>query len=133
IQHLTVLATHLMPLAFLLLLRIEREVAAPTRRARSTRWRLPRLGRLSLVLGLVVALALWSSINGGVITLAGIGIWAVWELATRRRQAPRVLVPSLAGVVLGLVLSLPVLVPYAILHRLHPEFSHSLAEVVGYS
>jgi hypothetical protein len=133
IQHLTVLATHLMPLAFLLLLRIEREVAAPTRRARSARWRLPRLGRLSLVLGLVVALAIWSSINGGVITLAGIGIWAVWELATRRRQAPRILVPSLAGVVLGLLLSLPVLVPYAILHRLHPEFSHSLAEVVGYS
>ncbi len=136
IQHLTVLATHLMPLAFLLLLRIEREVASPTRRARSgpsPRWRLPRLGRLSLVLGLVVALAVWSSINGGVITLAGIGIWAVWELATRRRQAPRILVPSLAGVVLGLVLSLPVLVPYAILHRIHPEFSHSLAEVVGYS
>ena len=133
IQHLTVLATHLMPLAFLLLLRIEREVAAPTRRARSAPWRLPRLGRLSLVLGLVVALAIWSSINGGVITLAGIGIWAVWELATRRREAPRILVPSLAGVVLGLVLSLPVLVPYAILHRLHPEFSHSLAEVVGYS
>jgi len=136
VQHLTVLATHLMPLAFLLLLRIEREVAAPTRRARATRsawWRLPRLGRLAIALGLVVALAMWSSINGGFITLAGIAIWAVWELATRRGRAPLMLVPSLAGVVLGLLLSLPVLIPYAILHRIHPEFSHSLAEVLGYS
>ena len=136
IQHLTVLATHLLPLAFLLLLRIEREVAVPTRRARagpSSRWRLPRLGRLAIVLGLVVALSMWSSINGGFITLAGIGLWGLWELATRLRQAPRILVPSLAGVELGLLLSLPVLIPYVILHRIHPEFSHSLAEVVGYS
>ena len=136
VQHLTVLATHLMPLAFLLLLRIEREVGAPTSRARDTpsaRWRLPRLGRLALVLGLVVALAMWSSINGGFITLAGIAIWAVWELATQRGRAPRILVPSLAGVVLGLLLSLPVLIPYAILHRMHPEFSHPLGEVLGYS
>jgi hypothetical protein len=136
IQHLNVLATHLMPLAFLLLLRIEREAAAPTRRACAgppPRWRLPRLGRLMILLGLVVALAMWSSINGGVITLAGIGIWGLWELATRRGRAPRVLVPSLAGVVLGLLLSLPVLIPYAILHRIHPEFTHSLAEVLGYS
>jgi hypothetical protein len=136
VQHLTVLATHLMPLAFLLLLRIEREVGAPTRRpgaAPSARWHLPRLGRLAIVLGLVVALAMWSSINGGFITLAGIAIWAVWEVAMRRGRAPRILVPSLAGVVLGLLLSLPVLIPYAMLHRIHPEFSHSLAEVLGYS
>jgi hypothetical protein len=136
VQHLTVLATHLMPLAFLLLLRIEREVAAPTRRDRtgtSPRWHLPRLGRLALALGLVVALSMWSSINGGVITLAGIGLWALWELATHRRHAPRMLVPSLAAVVLGLLLSLPVLIPYVILHRIHPEFGHSLAEVLGYS
>jgi hypothetical protein len=76
---------------------------------------------------------MWSSINGGFITLAGIAIWAVWELAVRRGRAPRILVPSLAGVVLGLLLSLPVLIPYSILHRIHPEFSHSLAEVLGYS
>ncbi|TMK40011.1 MAG: hypothetical protein E6G66_17540, partial [Actinobacteria bacterium] len=51
IQHLTVLATHLLPLAFLLLLRIEREVVVPTRRAPagpSPRGRLPRLGRLAI-------------------------------------------------------------------------------------
>jgi hypothetical protein len=136
VQHLTVLATHLMPLAFLLLLRIEREVAAPTRRVSTgppPRWHLPRLGRLALALGLVVALSMWSSINGGVITLAGIALWALWELATHRRHAPRMLVPSLAAVVLGLLLSLPVLIPYVILHRIHPEFGHSLAEVLGYS
>jgi hypothetical protein len=136
VQHLTVLATHLMPLAFLLLLRIEREVTAPTRRVRTgppRRWQLPRLGRLALVLALVVALSMWSSINGGAITLAGIGLWAGWELATRRRLAPKIIVPSLAGVVLGLILSLPVLIPYVILHRIHPEFGHSLAEVLGYS
>jgi hypothetical protein len=136
VQHLTVLATHLMPLAFLLLLRIEREVGGPPRHppeGPSARRRLPRLGRLSILLGLVVALAMWSSINGGFITLAGITIWGLWVLARRRGRAARILVPSLAGVVLGLLLSLPVLIPYAVLHRIHPEFSHSLAEVLGYS
>src|SRR5258708_2194834 len=76
---------------------------------------------------------MWTSINGGVMAFTAVGVWGVWEAYRLRGRAGRALVPALGGMALGLVLSIPVLIPYALLHRIHPEFQHSLAEVLSYS
>jgi len=136
VQHLTVLATHLMPLAFLLLLRIEREGRGAHAPGPSHPLRLVAPSPFSdvwpIALGLVVALAMWSSINGGFITLAGIAIWAVWELATRRGRAPPDAgAPPSPGWSSASCSACRCSFPTRSSTGIHPEFSHSLARFSG--
>lgn len=124
VQHIVVNAMYLLPLVFLPLVRLGRHASGE--RPAKTR-------RLAIALGAVLAFQMWTSINGGVMALTAVAVWGVWEAYRLRADAGRALMPALGGLALGLVLSIPVLVPYALLHRIHPEFQHSLAEVLSYS
>ncbi|GAC1370452.1 MAG: hypothetical protein NVSMB32_14860 [Actinomycetota bacterium] len=151
VGHVHVVAAHLLPLVLLLLLRIRRAVAdEPGRRGadldaagsavpaapQPSRWPGPlreRRWRLGLALAIVMALQVWGSLTGGFITLTAVLVWGVWELFRMRLRAFKVLIPALFGIGLGLVLSVPILIPYAVLHHLHPEFRHPLEVAVLFS
>ena len=137
VQHIVVLAMYLLPVALLILLRLSRAVdgsgETPPDGVGSPRRRLDRRWRLAIGLGVVVGFQMWTSINGGVMALTAVAVWIVWESYRLRGRAGRALLPALAGVALGLALSIPALVPYAQLHHLHPEFRHPLSEVLSYS
>jgi hypothetical protein len=115
--HPHVAAVHLVPFVLLLLLRLRRGVT------------LRRVGALALVF----ALQWWSSLTGGVFTLVAVGVWGLWEAGRLRRRALPLLLGAGAGVAVGMVLSLPVLIPYLLVRQDHPEFSHSPIEPLLYS
>jgi hypothetical protein len=118
IVHLHVVAVHLIPFALVMVLRMARD--GPSRRRMIT-------------LTILVAAQLWSSLTGGILLMIVLGTWAAWELARHRRQAAPAVVRTAAAAVAGLILSLPVLIPYALVRREHPEFRHPPEEVIALS
>lgn len=121
VTHLHVVATHLTPFVLFVLLRLTRAKEGTSVR------------RCVGVLALLVALQFWASLTGGIITMIAVGTWGIWEVARRRRAAGRVLLHAGTGVVLGILLSLPVVAPYAALRRLHPTFWPSPSTVRYFS
>ncbi len=117
IGHIHVVGVYLIAPLLLLLLRL--------RRGRSW-W---------IILGIALTLGLqfWASLTGGAMTLLAVGVWGAWELARARRHALRTLGPAVAGVALGLVLSLPVFVPYLAIRQIHSGYGHSIEEAIPFS
>jgi hypothetical protein len=107
IDHVHVVATHLMPFVFLVLIRLSRRPSP----------------RLVLALGLALALQFWSSLTGGLVTLFGAGVWGLVELIRRRPRWRPVLAAGM-GIGLGLLLCVPVFMPYLLLKRAHPQYGH---------
>ncbi|MDP9441004.1 MAG: hypothetical protein M3P34_02230, partial [Actinomycetota bacterium] len=114
ITHLHVVATHLLPLVLLVALRLTRR---------------PRWSTAAL-LGTLLAAQLWSSLTGGILTFAALGAWGVWAVAVHRHRALLPLLQAGAGVVVGLVLSLPVLLTYTHARELNPSYEHPPSEVI---
>ncbi|HET9444230.1 MAG TPA: hypothetical protein VFO65_12950 [Acidimicrobiales bacterium] len=115
--HVHTIATHLTPLVLLALVRLSRR---------------PTWARAVLV-GVILAWQFWSSLTGGVITIAAVGAWGLWVVATRRRQAVRPLALGAAGVALGLVLVLPLAWAYGYARHQNPEYAHDPGEVLWHS
>lgn len=80
---------------------------------------------LRRIAGLAVAVAAgtWASLTGAVLIGLVVAGWAVWALLQRplRRRA---LVRGSLGVGLGLLLSVPVLLPYLVVRSEHPGYRH---------
>lgn len=119
VPHLHVVAAALAPLAVLACLRL----AEPGDRRR----------RAVAALAATVAIQFWASLTGGVVLLAAVLAWAGWELARHRRRAASLVLRAAAGVGLGLILSLPVVIPYLAVRRAHPEFGHPSEELRDFS
>ena len=117
VAHPHVVAMHVLPFVLLVLLRLRRGAT----------W-----GRV-VALGLLIALQWWSSLTGGVLTMAAVGAWGVWEALRLRLRAFPVLWRAGVGIALGLVLTLPVLVPYVRVRSAQPGFSHDPNEALLYS
>ncbi len=115
--HVHVLALHLAPLVLVVLLRLRRD----------------RSWRLVVFLAGLVAVALWSSLTGGFMTLAAVGTFALWEVVRLRRAVWPWLWRAGVGTVAGLVAALPVLWPYREVRQAHPDYRHSKSEVIGLS
>lgn len=115
--HTHILALHLIPLVLLLLLRLRKEQS----------W------RLVAALAVCVALAWWSSLTGAFLTMLAVGVWGLWEVVRRRRDAWPVLWRAGVGTLAGLVASLPVLLPYVEVRRLHPNYRQDPNEVIMFS
>jgi hypothetical protein len=115
--HVHVLAVHLLPFVLLVLLRLRRDGDRRT------------VGALTLL----VALQWWSSLTGALVTMLAVGAWGVWELARLRREAWPQLWRAGAGTALGILLALPVLLPYLEVRRLHPDYAHPLSELLDVS
>lgn len=115
VSHLHVSAVYVLPFLLLLLIRLTEDV--DDRRAA-----LRRVGALAVV----TALGIWTSLTGAVLMgLVVIG-WALWAVV--RRPLPwRVVGRASAGLALGFVLSVPVLLPYFAVRADHPDFKHSEA------
>jgi hypothetical protein len=114
--HVHVLALHVLPLVLLVLLRLRRD---PSR-------------RLLVALALLVALSWWSSLTGAFMTMVAIATWGLWELRLGRRAWPAIWRAALATGA-GVLLSVPVLWPYAEVRQLHPEYQHPDSEVLALS
>ena len=121
ISHPHVVGAALAPLLLLLLLRLG-EPAPPAARRRQV-----------LAAAAVLAAQFWVSLNGGVFALAAVAAWAIWELARRGRGARPALARAGAAVGLGLVVALPVLVPYAVLRAQNTRYYHPTEEVRFFS
>lgn len=119
ITHPHVIGAALVPLVLLVLLRLEEPYRPPRRTV--------------VTLGAVVAAQFWASINGGVLALCAVAGWAIWLVVRSRRAALPPLGRALAGVAVGVALSLPVLMPYLRLRQIHPNYSHPVEEVRYYS
>ncbi len=117
IAHPHVVAIHLVPFILLLLIRL--------RRSRS-RWVL-------VGIALLVALQMWSSITGGLIMLIAITGFGIWEVIRLRTRSLPVVGRAAASVIVGLVLAIPVALPYIEVRKLHPEFQHSPGEIFTFS
>ena len=115
--HPHVAAVHVLPFVLLFLVRLRRGAT------------LRRVGAL----GIVVALQWWSSLTGGVLTMVAVGVWGLWEAGRLRSRALPLLWRAGVGVAVGMVLSLPVLVPYVLVRQDHPGFSHNPIEPLLYS
>lgn len=117
IEHMHVVAIHLMPIMLLLLLRMSRHSS----------W------RIVVAAGVVFGLQIWSSFTGASITLLMVGAWGVWELARHRLGALATLGRAGIAVALGFALAIPVIRPYRDLRAIHPEFKHPKAAVLEFS
>jgi hypothetical protein len=115
--HVHVLAVHLLPFVLLVLLRLRRHGDRRT------------VGALTLL----VALQWWSSLTGALVTMVAVGVWGVWELARLRREAWPQLWRAGVGTALGVLLAVPVLLPYLEVRRLHPDYAHPLSELLDVS
>lgn len=121
IAHPHVVGAALAPLLLLLLLRLGDEAPPAARRRRA------------LAVAGVLAAQFWVSLNGGVFALAAVAAWAIWELARHGRDARPALARAGAAIGLGLALSLPVLVPYAVLRAQNTRYYHPTEEVRFFS
>ena len=85
--------------------------------------------RRVVVFALLLAWQFWASLTGGVVVMAGVGVWGLVHLIQKRREAFPGLILTGVAVLGGIVLTLPVLLPYIKVRNDHPEFRHS-SEVV---
>lgn len=122
ISHPHVVGIFLTPFLLLLLLRLGEADAEP---------RLVR--RRVVLLGLLVAWQFWSTLTGGVISLLAVGAWVLSVLVARRRAAIPLLRRGAVGVGIGVLLTLPLLLPYAEVRDLHPDYRNPTSEVLYYS
>ncbi|MGH9181617.1 MAG: hypothetical protein ACRDY5_07875, partial [Acidimicrobiales bacterium] len=83
--------------------------------------------------GAVLGAQFWVSLNGGIFALAAAAAWGLWEFLRHRRAARPALVRGAGAVAIGIALSLPVLVPYAILRQQHPRYYHPSEEIRQFS
>ena len=111
-------AGHLIPWALLVLVLMRR--------------RKPSWG-MAGVLAFVVGLQFWSSLTGGVVMLAACGAWTLWVLLEERRKAFPLVARIAAGTVAGVMLAVPVFLPYLAVRRNNPEFTHPPEEAIFYS
>ncbi len=121
VGHIHVVGVYLVPVALLLLLRIERHDRG------ATAWR-PAAG-----LAAVVGVQCWSSLTGAVVLLCAAGAWVLMVTLRQRRAALAFLVRSGAAILAGVVLALPVLVPYVIVRHRYPDDRQPSSEVIAYS
>ena len=122
IGHPHVLGTYLTPFILLMLVRLGDDAARP-----------PVVRRRVITLALLIALQYWTSLTGGTISLIGVGAWVLWTLAARGRHSIVPLRRAAAGVAIGGLLVIPLLVPYMEVRRLHPDYVHGTTEVYYYS
>jgi hypothetical protein len=85
------------------------------------------------ILAFIVGLQFWSSLTGGVVMLAACGAWALWVLLEERKKALAFVVRAAAGTVVGVMLAVPVFLPYLAVRRNNPEFTHPPEEAIFYS
>lgn len=116
VSHVHVIATHLLPLAVLAVVRI----------ARSDRVRV----RDCVALAISVGWQLWASLTAGMLTVAALGAAGAWLIVVAgRRRAPAAGAVVLATLVGGL-LAAPVVVTYGDARDQNPEYGHPEIEVV---
>ena len=110
-------AGHLIPWALLVLVLMRRK----------PRW------WMAGVLAFVIGLQFWSSLTGGVVMLAACGAWTLWLLLEERKKALPLIRQIAAGTVAGVMLAVPVFLPYLAVRRNNPEFTHPPEEAIFYS
>ena len=116
VPHVHVLATHLLPLALLVAVRVARRDGF--------RW------RAALGLAVVLGAQLWASLTAGMITLAAMGVACVWLVLVRRAEALAPVGAVVAGVAGGVLLAAPLLLTYSEARDANPEYGHPQIEVV---
>lgn len=120
--HPHVVGTHWLPFILLMLVRLSpRDLPVPVVRRRVA------------VLALLVALQTWSSLTGAAMAGVVIGSWAVWIVVRDRRRALRPLVRAGGATLVGLVLAVPVVLPYVVIRERHPGYRHPEAVALSNS
>lgn len=114
IDHFHVFTVWAVPFVLLFLLRLDRteQGASP--------W---VLRRRVVALAVAVAAGIWGSLTGAVVIGLSVGAWLIWTLL-RRPLPTRTLARASAGVGIGLLLSVPVVVPYLVVRSDHPGYRH---------
>lgn len=113
VSHLHVSAVYVLPFLLLLLVRLTEDVD-------DRGVILRRVGALAVV----TALGIWTSLTGAVFMGLVVMAWALWAV-TCRPLPRRAMGRASAGLALGFVLSVPVLLPYFAVRADHPDFQHS--------
>jgi hypothetical protein len=94
--------------------------------------RRPRWSTAAALAG-VVGLQFWSSLTGGFVMLAAVGAWTLWTILAEWRRAWPAVLRIGAGTAVGVMLAVPVFLPYLAVRRDNPEFNHPADEAIGYS